>query len=385
MVANRETTPSSRAILGRTIPGKARPNVLLFATAALLAVPLAWLFLLQPMQGEDTVAAAPLEGGPDPSPRVAVEHAPVVIADASAPRDEAPRTTDAGTLEGEISLTPAIAQDLTDFTVLLVEAVNTDAAGSPAATRLHKSFRYDRSQGSPRFLWSGIPFSALGYRVSVVVPDCNGSEQHVLLSRSKPVQRVVLSLFPARVCHVFLRDQDRGLMPNLEVHLLPVGDPPGRKSQRGVSDSYGKVEFERVLEGRYAVVVGNPAAPIVREEFRFGELQADDGSGIPRDTTQRYVTVPRGLPLTCQVVLPGGYGLADVKGEAIAIDTQQFKRYQAQSDSAGKLVFPYLQPGMYQVRFEKSGYLPQAERVTIKDGTPLDPLKIEMAPVDGLR
>jgi hypothetical protein len=354
-------------------PVKPRQGLLLLLLAVLLAVPAGWLVLVQPAAADESLVTAPVEASHAPGRAPSAGSAPVTVAEASAARDpDAERNPDAGTVRGVVSLTPGIARELKEYTVMLTEAVNQIPAMGHSAQRLHRTFRYDPGEGSPSFVWSGIPFSAYGYKVSVVVPDCNAAEQHVALTREKPTASVTLGLWPASVYHVFLRDQDRNPLAGLETHLLPVGEPPGRKSQRGTSDSYGKVEFERVIHGSYSIVVGNPAAPLHSEELAF----------TAQSEPQAHLTVPRGMQLVCQVNVPGGYGLADVSAEAVAIDTKLFKRYQMRSDTAGKVVFQHLLPGMYQVRFEKNGYTPQSERVTIKDKEPVELVKVEMAPVD---
>ena len=90
------------------------------------------------------------------------------------------------------------------------------------------------------------------------------------------------------------------------------------------------------------------------------------------------LTIPRGMPLEVRVHDPRGYGIPDARIRIQATDRLRLTQFDATSDADGRVTFPYLTPGVWQIDVTKDRYQTRAKQITVKDRTPIDLQQIQL-------
>jgi hypothetical protein len=236
-----------------------------------------------------------------------------------------------------------------------------------------------RGPGTPTFEARDIPFSAYPYVVSVYSPGLNGTRRTVTIDADSPlVDDVVLTITPGSPFSILLRDQDAGPYPGLEVTVLPVGEPLGRRTSVGTSDNFGSVVFEDLLAGDYQLTVRLGGQPIGEMQTITVQPGHANFQATARQGQGYTVTVPRGAPQSVQVSDVAGYGVAEVKVTATAADRIHAKALEAVTDYGGKAEFAHLTPGRWQLDVEKDGFQRSHLMVKIVDGEPPTPQQVRL-------
>src|SRR5262245_20345955 len=243
--------------------------------------------------------------------------APIARAGERDKTDHAGRTT--GIVRGDIQLAVSVLNKITSMTVA-VEEVRSAFAGK-GFERPHL-FRVPikLGVGTPTFEVTDIPFSEYPYAVSVFVPGLNGSKRTVTIDATNPVvDDIVLVVTPGAPFTLLARDQDAAFYTGVDVVMQPVGDPPGRGSSRGTTDNFGSIVFEDMLAGDYQIAASLNGQPV--GDAQTVKVQPGNGNFSPKVQGQGYtLTIPRGVPFQLQVNDGGGYGVADAKVTATAMD-----------------------------------------------------------------
>jgi hypothetical protein len=353
---------------------KAREVLLLSCCLAILAV--AGLLVFGGGAGEaeatDTMPAPAGPAAPPVESHDAAGSAPITAAAAVASRASSGADRKDGSIEGDVILAASLLPKLEHLTVLVREAINTEVA-DPSRKPFTTSQTFAIGRTTPQFLLDGIPFSPYGYLVSVHGENCNGSEKQVRIDATMPVAKIQLALTPGVPYSILLRDQTKLPIPDLEVALIPEGEPVGRPVLAGKrSDSFGAVVYETVLRGSYRVCVGSQITPL--NAPLVIDVQATAGA---QATT---VEVPRGQPLTVRVHGPA-YGVEGVDVVALATDSVQLRRFESKTDYRGEALFPHLPPGGYQLNINKQGYERTVRTVTLKEHETPAPIEVRLAPI----
>jgi hypothetical protein len=300
-----------------------------------------------------------------------VESAPVAVKAPIAQKGDRERTDHAGRttgmVRGDIQLAVSVIPKITSMTVLVEEA---RSAFAEAGFRRPNLFRVPikLGVGTPTFEVTDIPFSEYPYVVSVYVPGLNGSRRTVTIDATNPVvEDIVLVITPGAPFTLLVRDQDAGFYSGLEVQMQPVGDPLGRKPARGTTDNFGSVVFEDMLAGDYQIATflgGQPIGDAVIVKVHPGQ-----GNFHPKVQGQGHtLTIPRGVPFQLQVNDAAGYGVADAKVTATAMDRVKLTQVPATTNAGGRAEFKHLTPGTWQFVVEKEKFERRDLQVTIKKG-----------------
>ncbi len=229
---------------------------------------------------------------------------------------------------------------------------------------------FDRTR-TPTFEIRDVPFSDYPYAVTVYTPGLNGSRRTVQLDAEHPiVEDIVLAISVGAPFSLLLRDQDGNPYPQLDVRLVPVGEPAGRPRLDAISDGYGCAIYESALAGDYAVHVfqngqplGEPQTVTVQPGGRLYQTRVQ-GQG-------QVVTIPRGQPLEVFVVDGNGYGIPDARVQLQATDKVRLTQLDLTTDAGGIARFPYLTPGVWQIDVTKDGCQPRFRQITVQDRTPI--------------
>lgn len=280
-----------------------------------------------------------------------------------------------GVIEGSITLAASVVPRLEGVLVTVTEAINVieGTHPQPRPWTVTKSLPIGRS--TPRFRFEHVPFSEYGYRVAVFAEGCNGSESHVRIDCGHPYvseDELRLSITPGVSFTVRLQDQLRNPLPDLEVALIPIGEPLGRGVRPAQkTDSFGSTRFDDVIQGKWKIHVGPALAPI-RDPLPV------DVAPIGHAQMQ-VVEVPLGQPFVVRVVGPYA-GLQDAQVTLTATDTVEFRQYKEKTAYSGEARFPHLAAGTYQVDVHAQGYGRSARKVVIKADQPPATLEIRLAP-----
>ncbi|MBL8729432.1 MAG: hypothetical protein JNM25_13435 [Planctomycetes bacterium] len=284
-----------------------------------------------------------------------------------------------GILRGDIQLAVSVLDRIESITVAVEEARQpTRDDGS-----FHPPYRMvvpvRRGVGTPTFEVRDVPFSEYPYVVSVYAPGLNGTRRTVTVDASSPlVDDIVLAITPGSPFSVLLRDQDAAPYAGLEVKLLPVGEPLGRRASVGTSDNFGSVVFEDMLAGDYQLAVslgGQPIGDVQTITVQSGRANFQAGAQHGQGYT---VTIPRGLPQTVQVSDVAGYGVADATVTATAADRVRLTVLEATTDYGGKAEFAHLTPGMWQLDVDKDGFQRSHLMVKIQAGQLPTPQQVRL-------
>ncbi|MHC4512246.1 MAG: carboxypeptidase-like regulatory domain-containing protein [Planctomycetota bacterium] len=277
----------------------------------------------------------------------------------------------AGTIDGRIALDTSILGKFNTYTVEVIEEVNENARRSPDAPqpfRKAQRFAYD-NVGTPFFTVVGIPFSRHGYLVRLHVPELNGGQARVHITKDKPFGKVTLGLMPGVIFSVLLRDQRQTPREGLSVQMIPEGDPPARPVYRKISNNFGQVIFEKVVQGDYKIYVGRLNAPMnVPKKITVLPVNAVFSKDSQKrvHTQSTIVVVPSGAPVTVEVTDRYGYGVADAELEIHQIEVQRYFSYKGKTGADGRHVFEHLPVGKYQLSVHKPGFGRRTQKVQIK-------------------
>ncbi len=287
----------------------------------------------------------------------------------------------AGTIDGRIALDTSVLGKFQSYTVEVIEEVNENARrdGDPKPFRTAHQFAYDF--GTPYFTIAGIPFSRHSYLVRLHVPQLNGTQARVHITKDQPIGEVQLGLMSGVTFIVLLRDQRQTPRQGLSVQMAPEGDPAGRAVHRKTSNNFGQVIFEDVVQGDYKIYVGPINAPMnVPKKISVLPINAifhkDGHRGVRTQSTS--VLVPSGAPVTVEVYDNYGYPLADAQLEAHQIEVQRYFSYKGKTDRAGRHVFDHLPVGKYQLTVHKPGYSRRTHKVEIKDEDRSKRVRVEL-------
>ncbi len=277
----------------------------------------------------------------------------------------------AGIINGRIALDTSVLDKFHSYTIEVIEEINENARrdGGREPFRTTRRFAYDHI-GTPFFTIAGIPFSRHVYLVRLHVPQLNGSQARVHITKAKPSGEVQLGLMPGVTFIVLLRDQRQTPREGLSVQMTPEGDPPGRPVYQKTSNNFGQVIFENVLQGDYKIYVGPTNAPMNVPKkitvLAINVIVRNDGHR--RVSTQSTaVLVPSGAPVTVEAYDNYGYPLADTELEAHQIEVQRYFSYKGKTDQAGRHVFEHLPVGKYQLSVHKPGFGRRTHKLQIKD------------------
>lgn len=299
----------------------------------------------EPVASGETLDAAPAEGAFRPSA------GPVAVAGEDRQQDTSGWTS--GIIRGDVQLAVSVLDKLGSMT-LIVEEVRLGTAVPP-----HRIMQpVERGLGTPTFEVRDVPFSPFPYRVTLHAAGLNCSARTLTVDADQPLHEdVVLSISPGAPFSVLLRDQDAGPHPEVDVVLRPFGLPNGRPRLAGKTDNFGSVVFESVLAGQYELSAtllgqpfGRPETVTVQPGMRHFARKIQ-GQG-------HVMTVPRGVQLEVEVG-DGFYGLAGAEVTLVRTDRRRLKELTATTDGIGRVRFPHLQPGQWQLTVE----MPEFRRV----------------------
>ncbi len=315
------------------------------------------------------------------SHRIAADDGAIVVAaTADSPRkkiDTAGWTK--GVLKGDIELSVS-AIDKIESLMVFVEELRSATRPDGTFTNPHSSVTkvdFDRTR-TPTFEVRDVPFSEYPFRVTVYSPGLNGSSRTVNVDAEHAlVDDIVLSVSCGGPYTLGLRDQDGNPYPQLDVRLAPIGEPLGRPRLDATSDSYGSAIFDSVLGGDYQVMVLQNGQPL-------GEIHTITvltGVRLYQNRIQgqgQTLTIPRGMPLDVRVHDARGYGIPDARVRIQATDRVRLTEFDAVCDADGRVHFPYLTPGVWQIDVTKDLYQTRAKQITVKDRTPIDLQQIQL-------
>jgi hypothetical protein len=367
-----------------------RDAVLLAALAALLAaggavwlgaagtppVPVEVPSAANPGPGPQAAPAAPLTAQAQEAGGAAEPGEPLEAAVRGAVTRDTSGWTD-GIIEGSVTLATSVVGRIDHVLVVVTESINVlgGVQPQPKPWRAQKALPIGRS--TPRFQFTGVPFSDFGYRVEVFAEGCNGSEAHARIDATHPLvpeEELRLSVTPGVSFTVRLQDaQLRTPLPGIDVALIPHGEPLGRAVLPAkTTDSFGAVRFDDVVRGQWHVHVGQALAPILDPvPVQVAPIGAAQFQVIP---------VPVGQPLVVRVVGPYDYGIQDAEIVATATDTTQFRQHKGKTALNGDCRFPHLPAGSYQIDVTAPGYGRSTRKVAVAAERPPDMLTVRLVP-----
>lgn len=343
------------------------------------------------LMSSDTLALELPPGGPahpaPPAPEANPSGPVIAVApdDDSAPveafvrRSDSPREDTTGwtkgIVRGDVQIAVSILDKIQSISVIVEELRNPLAPDGQPFRHPHRIIqKVELGVGTPTFEVKDIPFSEYPYTVSLYVPGLNGGRRTVTIDQKTPLcDDIVLPITPGSPFSVLLRDQDRTPYSDVDVRMLPVGDPLGRPPLQGTTDNFGAALFDNVLSGDYQIVTAQKgmqlAAPEIISVQPGGRMFGSKVQG------QSYtVTVERGQALEI-FALCGGYRVADVKILLQATDRLKLTQLEAKTDYNGRAEFPHLTPGVWQIDFIKDDFQRATRQITIKDGQPPPPVE----------
>ncbi|MCB9879795.1 MAG: carboxypeptidase regulatory-like domain-containing protein [Planctomycetes bacterium] len=280
-----------------------------------------------------------------------------------------------GIIRGDIQLAVSVLDRLGSINVIVEEARNAFADRGGFTRPKRYVVPVERGIGTPTFEVRDVEFSEYPYTVTVYAAGLNGSSSTVVVDRDHPrVEDVLLRITPGAPFSILLRDQDGQAHPDVLVDLLPVGTPHGRPRHQGTSDNFGSVVFENVLAGGYELVASTGGQRLIEPQqvtIAAGEMVKVQGQG-------HVVTIPRGLPLDLQISDTVGYGIQDAKVTAVLTDRRKLTEVTLTTDPIGRVHFPHLQPGVWQITIEREQFQRIDMNVTLKADEPPEQRNVRM-------
>jgi hypothetical protein len=235
----------------------------------------------------------------------------------------------------------------------------------------------ERGRGTPTFEVRDVPFSEHPYRVTLHAPGLNASARTLTVNEQNPLHDVRIAITPGAPYSILLRDQDGGPHRDIDVLLRPQGLPHGRPRLAGKTDNFGSVVFESVLSGQYELVAslegqtfGEPEIVTVAEGQRLvhGKIR---GQG-------HVMTIARGVQLDIEVG-DGAYGIEGAAVTLVRTDRRRLKEFEGTTDGLGRVRFPHLQPGQWQLTIERDHFHRVDRQFTLRPDMEPQLKRIKMA------
>lgn len=257
-----------------------------------------------------------------------------------------------GIIRGDVALAVSALEKLGSMTVIVEELRSGFDRKGTAAKRIMQPV--ERGRGTPTFEVRDVPFSEHPYRVTLHVPGLNASARTLTVNEQNALHDIQLAITPGAPYSVLLRDQDGGPHRDIDLLLRPQGLPHGRPRLDGKTDNFGSVVFDSVLSGQYELVAtldgqpfGEPEIVTVTEGQRLvhGKIR---GQG-------HVMTIARGVQLDIEVG-DGAYGIEGATVTLVRTDRRRLKELEATTDGLGRVRFPHLQPGQWQVTIERHAF-----------------------------
>jgi hypothetical protein len=269
-----------------------------------------------------------------------------------------------GVIVGDIPLTTSVLDKIQTISVVVDELKNVRVGGTPP---WRKVVPVTLGIGTPTFEVRDVPFSDYGYVVRVHSPGLNGGQCTVNITQEHPfADDVALPITPGSPFSILLRDQDRAPIGATEIRMVPHLEPHGRSTLHGTSDNYGSVVFEDVLEGEYHVHLGPQAMPLMEPtvvHVQPGSFLRQGSTVLPQGTT---ILVPRGSPITAIVSQVGGWPVAGALVQLRKTDRRQATELEGETDHLGKVTFPNLLPGNWEIEISKPDFQRRLSQFEVK-------------------
>lgn len=255
-----------------------------------------------------------------------------------------------GVIRGDIQVAVSALENLKPLTILVEEQRSAIGPNGEVQRPVRMVVPAKMGIGTPTFEVTDVPFSDHPYLVSVYAEGLNGGRRILTIDENqKLVDDVVLRITPGSPFTVFVRDQDAKPYLGTDVRLQPVGEPLGRPRQGGKTDGFGAAVFGSVLAGDYQLFVSESGQLLCDVQT----IAVHDHVSSPQSTS---VIVPRGVQVELSVHDAAGYGIAEANVKAIATDRVRHTEIPGVTDAQGRLVFPHLQAGSWQLQIEKDGF-----------------------------
>ena len=267
-----------------------------------------------------------------------------------------------GSLTGQLLIPESLRESLEVWSLELEEAINdVNPRAQEQAKHLKRRFAVIPGASITSFRVAGIPFSEYGWRLVAksIEPYAISRSAMIMLDEKSPESSVQLKLVPATSVHIVIKDQEKHQLQGVRVTLRPVGFPPARRTHSIHSDIYGLALLQGVALGDYELRVGPVARPLL--PARRITISGEKMQFEP-------IVVPKGGSLSLVIATTAGSGIAKVEVAAIAKDSSKYRKYEAQSDKAGRAKLEHLPPGEYYLHLTKPGYERRFEKLRIKDG-----------------
>jgi hypothetical protein len=358
--------------------------LVLLATVAIGWLGLGWLDAELPVPPGGPAIAVEASSGARPAapPAAAVldgDGAPVAATWTPAAR-QATDTKDwtSGIVRGDVQIAVAVLPQIESISVV-VEELRSAIAPDGSFQHPHRMIvPVKLGIGTPTFEVRNIPFSDYPYTVRLYSPGLNGGSRTLTIDKQTPLHEdVVLAITPGAPFSVLLRDQDLNPLPQIDVRLVPHGDPPGRKSHQGTSDNYGVVVFESVLAGDYQVRMAQDHSPLDESQL----ITVEAGNRMYGNKVQgqsHVVTLARGQALSILVTQGPSFGLEGAHVRLMPTDRHRLIQLEDVTDYAGNVRFPRLQPGVWQIDVWKDNYERRTRQITIKEGEAPPQLQVQL-------
>ena len=280
-----------------------------------------------------------------------------------------------GVIRGDVQLAVSVLDKLGSMTVVVEEMRSGFARDGKAPKRIMQPV--ERGLGTPTFEVRDVPFSDYPYRVTLHAPGLNTSARTLSVTKDQPLHDVVLAITPGAPYSVLLRDQDGGAHRDIDLLLRPVGLPHGRPRLAGKTDNFGSVVFESVLAGQYELVATLQGQPFGENEVvtvqpgkrNFGRKIQGQG---------HVMTIARGVQLDIEVG-DGAYGIEGATVTLVRTDRRRLKELEATTDGLGRVRFPHLQPGQWQVTIERQAFQRVDRQFTLRQDMEPQLKRIKMA------
>jgi len=317
-------------------------------------------------QPSELVDVSPVGGGFHPSSGRGVVEAPI--------RESTAGWTH-GVIRGDVILAVSALDKLGTITVIVEELRSGFARSGEPSPRIMK--QVERGRGTPTFEVRDVPFSEYPYRVTLHAPGLNSSARTLTINKDNALHDIQLAITPGAPYSVLLRDQDGGAHRDIDLLLRPQGLPHGRPRLAGKTDNFGSVVFESVLAGQYELVAtlqgqpfGEPEMVTVQEGRRnFGRKIQGQG---------HVMTISRGVQLDIEVG-DGAYGIEGATVTLLRTDRRRLKELEATTDGLGRVRFPHLQPGQWQVTIERQHFQRVDRHITLRPDMEPQLKRIRMA------
>jgi hypothetical protein len=286
---------------------------------------------------------------------------------------------DEGVILGDIALVASVVNQIQSIQIHVEELRPERDVSGNLNQRFTKVVPVARGIGTPTFRVDWIPLSPYGYTVTVHSPGLNGSQQTVALTEDKRiVDDVQLTISPGVPFSVLLRDQDNVAHAMVPVRLQPTGEPLGRPVRIGSADNYGSAIFENVLRGDYLVHIGDMAAPLAEPVQVTVQPTARVYGGDTVQAQGQTIIIPRGVPMPITVTDVAGYGIQDATVQLLATDRRELKMQSLPTDGLGRVTFPNVPPGLWEVTVLKDNFQRTFRQVTVKQGATLENVQFKL-------